>query len=356
MLLGEPLPPRLATAISDDGGLIRAADCRRIGVSADRIERMLRRKTLVPLAKGVYGDAASVAQLAPWPAFRLRSRAFILASPAGTYGSDWSAVALHQMPTMVDPPAVPSVVRLGSRGSGSNRTIHGRTRFASVDDRWLTEVDGIATLRPAFVAVDLARGCDRRMALMLTDAAATHDRSRAGLAQALLDMALWPHIGNAGWAVTHADVDVESPLESVGRFALLRAGLPTGMSNAWVGEAYPQYRIDHYWPELRLGAEADGMDKYGLPDPAAAMRAEKEREWHLQEWGIRLVRYTWSTAFSTPDTLARRCSVMMDSAPLPASRNVRIWSRLDGYARRGMTPPVSRWSTTWAPPPIGPVR
>jgi hypothetical protein len=317
---------------------------------------MLRRKTLVSLAKGVYGDADSVAQLAPWPRFQLRSRAFVLASPDETYGSDWSAVALHEMPTKLDPPTVPSVIRLGSRGSGSNRTIHGRTRFASVDDRWLTEVDGVATLRPAFVAVDLARGCDRRMALMLTDAAATHDQSRAGLAQASQDMALWPHIGKAGWAVTNADPDVESPLESVGRFALLQAGMPTGLSNAWIGETYPHYRLDHYWPELRLGAEADGLDKYGTRDPAAALRAEKQREWHLQEWGVRLVRYTWSTAFSAPEILAHRCWVMMNSAPLPATREVRVWSRLEGYALRGMTPPVSRWSKTWAPPQDTPVR
>jgi hypothetical protein len=101
--------------------------------------------------------------------------------------------------------------------------------------------------------VDLARQCDRRTGLMLADAAAVRGRSRAGLTQALLDMAAWPRIGRAHWAVQNADPDVESPLESLGRFAFLRAGLPTCVSNVWVGDDYPRYRLDHYWSEyLRL--------------------------------------------------------------------------------------------------------
>ncbi len=100
------------------------------------------------------------------------------------------------------------------------------------------------------------------------------------------DMAAWPRIRLAQWAVANADPDVESPLESAGRLALLRAGLPPGRSNVWIGDSYPRYRLDHYWLEFRLGAEGDGLDKYQLTDPVEAVRAEKEREWQLQEWGI----------------------------------------------------------------------
>lgn len=141
----------------------------------------------------------------------------------------------------------------------------------------------------------------------------------------------------------HADPDVESPLESIGRFALLRAGLPAGESNVWVGETYPRYRLDHYWSEYRLAAEADGIEKYSLTDPTEAVRAEKEREWQLQAWGIRVVRYSWPVAFSTPDALAERCATLMKSDPLPVSRPMRTWPRLDGYELRGMTPAISRW-------------
>lgn len=337
------IPEELIAALDRNGGLVAAEQCRDLDISADRVERMLRAGLLVPLAKGVYSDRRRIDALSTWPSFQLRTRAFVLASPPNTHAADWSAVALHELPTRLEPPAEPSVIRLGSRRSGSNRTGHGRTRFAAVPDRWLTGVDGVATLRPSFVAVDLARSCDRRMGLMLADGAATREGSREGLARAEQDMTAWPRIRRARWAVANSDADVESPLESVGRYAFLQAALPPCASNVWVGDGYPRFRLDHYWAEHRLGAEADGIDKYGLSDPLEAVRAEKEREWQLQEWGIRVVRYTWKTAFLTPDVLAGRIATMLRADPLPANRSVRTWSRREGYAVRGMTPPVVRW-------------
>jgi len=110
----------------------------------------------------------------------------------------------------------------------------------------------------------------------------------------------------------------------------------------WVGDGFPRYRLDHYWSECRLAAEADGLGKYHLSDPVEAMRREKEREWHLQEWGIRVVRYTWQVALAKPDALANRCATMMQAEPLPASRTVQTWPRLVGYQMLGITPPFGR--------------
>jgi len=339
------IPKELVAALDDGCGLVTAERCRGLAISADRVERMLRSGVLVSLAKGVYADRHRVDGLSSWSSFQLRSRAFVMASPPNTYAADWSAVALYEMPTRLEPPTVPSVIWLGSRRSGSNRTGHGRTRFAAVADRWLADVDGVATLRPSFVAVDLARGCDRRMGLMLADGAATRDGSREGLARAEPDMGAWPGIQLARWAVANSDPDVESPLESVGRYAFLRAGLPPGVCNMWVGDRYPRFRLDHYWAEHRLAAEADGIDKYGSTDPMQAVRAEKQREWQLQEWGIRVVRYTWNAAFLMPDVLAGRIATMLRVEPLPADRPVQTWLRREGYALRGITPTVMRWST-----------
>ena len=343
--MSATIPPNLLTALADGAGLVTATRCRELGVSADRIERLLRAGALTALAKGIYAERRIVAGLGEWPGFRLRTRAFVMASPPNTHASDWSAVALHELPTRSGPPPVPSVIRLGSRGSGSNRTLHGRTRFAAVADRWLVDVDGTATLRPSFAAVDLARGLDRRSGLILADAAAGREGSLEGLAQAERDVAAWPRHGRARWAVAHACPDVESPLESVGRYAFLRAGLPVGASNVWVGEDVPCWRLDHYWAEHRLAAEADGIGKYALlGDPTAALRAEKEREWQLQEWGIRVVRYTWTTATLTPDVLAGRIASLLRAEPLPSDRPLRTWSRRDGFLARGMTPPAVRWA------------
>lgn len=340
----DSLPPTLSAAIVAGGGLVRLADCQAVGVSHDRITRLLRSRSLVAVARGVYADRRHFDELPPWRRFQLRSRAFVIASPPNAHASDWSAVALLELPTAPEPPPVPSVIRLGSRSSGSNRTINGRTRFAAVPDRWLTEVDGVATLRPAFVAVDLARSCDRRMSLMLADAAAVRDRSRDGLAQAMADLSEWPRVRHAAWAATNADPDAESPLETVGRLAFIDGGLPASLSNVWVGDGYPRWRLDHYWPEHRLAAEGDGLGKYGAIEPARVLREEKAREWQLQQWGIRVVRYGWGTAFNTPTALATQCALFLRSDPLPASRPVDIWPRLVGYQLRGLTPNVSKWS------------
>ena len=121
--------------------------------------------------------------------FALKSRAFVLASPAGAAASDWSAVAIHRLPAMSPPPLVPSVIRLGSRSSDSNRTCHGRTRFAHVPERWLGEVDGAAVVSRAFAAVDVARRCDSVAALALADAVARRDRTNGRMLQAWQDCA-----------------------------------------------------------------------------------------------------------------------------------------------------------------------
>jgi hypothetical protein len=116
------------------------------------------------------------------------------------------------------------------------------------------------------------------------------------------------------WAARQCDPDVESPLESAGRHAFLRAGLPPSPSNVWVGEYVPEARLDHYWPEFRVAAEGDGIGKYLINDPAAAIRKEKGREWLLPQRGIRVVRYTWAVATRSPDVLAGRLGVPLRSA------------------------------------------
>jgi hypothetical protein len=291
-----PPPPRLPAdvraALAAGGGLLSAADYDGPGLSRSRIHRLARRGALIGVAKGVYADAAALTAAEPWSAFRLRTRAFLMVCPPNTYASDWSSVVLHGLPTMGVPPKAPNVIRPGSRISGSNTTCHGRTRFAAVPDRWLGMVDSSPAVGPAFAAVDLGRHAGRLTGLILADAVAFRPGGREQLAGALADIAGWTGAGRAAWPVRHCDPDVESPLESAGRLAFLRAGLPPSLSNVWVGEYVPEARLDHYWPEFRVGAEGDGMAKYLIADPADAIKKEKQREWLLQRMGIRLIRYT----------------------------------------------------------------
>ena len=330
---GLPRAVRCALTCGDD--LVRRVDLLDLGTPPSTVNRLLRQGLLVPLANGIYTEPAVVAAAKPWQLFRLRSRAFVMVSPPNTYAADWSAIALQRLSNVGDPPAVPSVIRPGSRRSGSNRTLNGRTRFAAVPDRWLGEVDGIAAVRPAFAAVDIGRRVDRFASLVVADAAAARDGCREQLAGALEDIDGWSGAARAAWAVRHCDPDVESALESAGRLAFIKAGLPPSRTNEWVGEYVPVFRLDHYWAEQRVGVEADGLDKYLLKDPAQAIRDEKDREWRLQRMGIRVIRYTWKVALGSPEILAGRVRELLDAPPLPPGR-LLTWSNREGRALRGL--------------------
>src|SRR5664279_4174476 len=288
---------------------------------------------MISLAKGVYAEAAAYRALEPWPRFALRSRAFVASSPADVIAADWSAVALHRLPATREPPPVPSVIRPTPKRSGSNRTCHGRTRYAAVRERWIAQVDAVPVFVPAVVAVDLARHTDHWRALALADAAANRAGSNESLRMALHDMSLWPGITRARWAVENADADVESPLESAGRCAFIHSHLPIPLSNVWVGERYPLFRLDHYWAEHRLAAEADGMGKYLIgDDPAAALRREKDRELWLEAHGVRVIRYTWALATRYPQVLADRCRERLAEPMTPARQEIRWWPSRTGSA------------------------
>lgn len=329
-----PLPEPVRGALTAGGGLVRRSDLIRLGITRTTMSRWLQNGRLTPLANGVYTDAAALGRLDPWARFRLRTQAFLLVSPPNTHAIGWSAVVVHGMPTMGEPPDVPAVVRPSRTRRGSNRTVNGHTRFGAVPDRWLGEVSGTAVVHPAFAAVDLGRRVSRVAALVVADAAAARTRSRDHLAAALDDIGAWPGAGRAAWAVRHADGEAESALESAGRYAFIRAGLPPGRSNVWVGEYLPEFRLDHYWAQCRVGVEADGLAKYG-DDPAAVIRDEKRREWRLQELGIRVIRYGWAAALGSPDVLAGQVRRLLDS-PAPPPVRLRTWSSDDGRALLGL--------------------
>jgi len=329
----QRLPEDCRDALAAGRGLLTTASLRNAGVSSRQLARLLDRNVMIGVAKGVYADAAAYRALEPWPRFALRTRAFVAASPPDAIAADWSAVALHRLPATREPPSVPSVIRPTPRRSGSNRTCHGRTRYAAVRDRWIAQIDDVAVFAPAMAAVDLARHVEQWRALALADAAANKAGSNGSLMTVLNDMSLWPGIARARWSVEHADPDAESPLESAGRCAFIHAHLPIPLSNVWVGERYPLFRLDHYWVEQRLAAEADGMGKYLIGDNAAAvLRREKDRELWLEAHGIRVIRYTWALATRYPQVLAERCRERLSEPMTPARGEIRWWPSRTGSA------------------------
>ncbi|MGH8776770.1 MAG: hypothetical protein ACRDWI_17000 [Jiangellaceae bacterium] len=88
------------------------------------------------------------------------------------------------------------------------------------------------------------------------------------------------------------------------------------LSNVWVGDGYPLYRVDHLWPYHWVVGEGDGALKYnGRLDAAHVVEAEKERQWALRELGLDVVRYGWDLAARRRGDLAMRFGQVLADNP-----------------------------------------
>jgi hypothetical protein len=339
------LPHSVVALLLECAGLIRAGDMATIGIGRRGLATLITRGLLIAVADGVYTAATLPARLGPWSWFALRSRAFAMASPPDAVAAGWSAVALHDLPTLGQPPSLPSVIRRASPPRGSDRSPRGRTRFASLDPGWITSVAGTAVVHPAVTTIDIGRRSGRLATLIAADAVARLPGGRESMRTALDAMRHWPGSGRARWAVAHADGDCESPLETVGRYAVLRSGLSLPLSNVWVGVDGPRYRLDHYWVEQRVALEGDGIQKYRmaragqLSTEDQALLVEKDREFELRCWGVMSERYTWRRALFEPRSVAHRCASALQGPRLPAHPGLRWWPAEEGYRLLGMAMP-----------------
>jgi hypothetical protein len=341
----------------DDGsvglGLLTSADLRGAGVTRPRLDTLLQHGLLVTLARGVYTSAKLLGALDDWARLALRTAALLMVGPPDAVAAGWSSVALHDLPHLGRAPVTPALVRRASPPRGSDKTARGWTRFASVPVEWTATVGGLATMHPAMTVIDLARRSARLPTLIVADAVARRFGGRETLRAALTEMRHWPGSARARWCVAHADGDCESPLETVGRYAVLRAGLPRPLSNIWVGTRTPQFRLDHYWPGHRLALEGDGIFKYQLTKHGQsrsiddALVDEKEREFSVRQLGVKIERYVWRSALRDPSSVANRCAAAMAEAPLRAHPQLMVWPAAEGFRILGMDrclqDPPHRW-------------
>lgn len=93
----------------------------------------------------------------------------------------------------------------------------------------------------------------------------------------LSHMSHWPHVHRARWVMMHADPCIESPLETLGRFAFIEYDLPLPVANAWVGRDGPEKRVDGLLPWHWTAFEGDGATKYDdLDNASEVVRAQNE--------------------------------------------------------------------------------
>lgn len=302
-------PPLLRAGLASGFGIVTAAEARAAGVRPASLQRMVRHGELLSIAKGMYVDRRLFESRSAWERFEVRSAAFALRSGPRVAAGEWSAAALTGLPTFGRPPDLPMVLRHGVSTAGTSRTPTGRVRHHPLDGL-IQLVRSVPVTEDAFTAVDLARSLPFDQALALIDSVARRGSGDDQLTEMLRRLDGYPGIDRARLVVRHADPRSESVLESVGRAALIAAGLPAPVSNVWIADGPQPRRVDHLYVAGALVLEADGAGKY-TDRAAAVLRAEKEREYRLRQLGFEVVRYDWALASGRPHELAIRVATAL---------------------------------------------
>lgn len=331
------LPADVVALLDAGRGFFVIGEARAAGVSDDRVQRLVRAGLLQGVARGAYAARAQLEENL-WQAHAIRTRAFVSSCRGYALAAGWSAVALRRLPVLRSPPALPVLIRPGPTGRGTSRSRYGIARVADLPVEHRGQHAGCPTVSSAWMAADLARAAPRPDALVLADAVLRSGVNRDRLLRAIDALHGMPGVERARWIARNADGGAETALETLGRLSCLEGGLPVPLSNVWIGDGYPLYRLDHLWPYHWVAAEGDGALKYRGQDPAAVVKAEKEREWALRRLGLEVVRYDWGLAAYRRALLAGRFAAVLQANParphpVPWWPTASPWIMPDGQLR-----------------------
>lgn len=300
---------QVSTLVKAHGPVFLMRDADAGGVSRALVRRMLDRGEITRLAKAAFAPTAVVQSASPWEVFRLKAIAFGRSAAHGTYLTGEAAAAVLGLPVVSDPPELPSAIRPGNAHLGHDTTPWGHTRHGYLPVQHRTRRNGVATVSPAYCAVDVARHAGARDGLVVADKVIASGVSREVLAQLVIDMERYPGISTARWVIEQADPRAESPLESLGRLAFVAARHPAPLSNAWIPFHGRWYRADHLLADAGVIVEADGAVKYNnRPDAAALVNNDRDRERDLRSLGFGIARYSWAIAVANPGEIIRRAT------------------------------------------------
>jgi hypothetical protein len=174
-------------------------------------------------------------------------------------------------------------------------------------------VSGVATTDLARTVVDLARTWPHSDAVVAADSALRiHGGERLRQMRAVSAACQhWPGGGRRVQDVLAAtDARSESALETLGRLAMHRDGLPPPRSQCWVGEFGPEVRTDYGWEAHNTVGEADGRIKYVDSD---ALWKQARREERLHDLGFAVVRFDHAGT-QRQGQLGDRCRRAFDQA------------------------------------------
>ena len=232
--------------------------------------------------------------------------------------SHQSAATLRGLDLLGSSPdgAVCLTVPPGTRG-GSYRRANVIRHSAALPEAHVTELFGVLTTTAARTAVDIARS-GAFMAGVVTADSALHQRwtSKTELRRVLASCDGWPGIGNATRVVDFASPLAESVLESCARVVFHERGLPPPeLQVVILGEGGSKIaRVDYFWRDYGVVAEADGLLKY---QSGADAVAELKRDRLLRDRGLDVVHFTWEELFRERERVLRRILAAFARAQRP---------------------------------------
>jgi len=262
------------------------------GVSADAVDRRLKRGRLGRLHRGVY-------VVEPLRPPRMREMAAALACGEAAAVSHWSAAVLWDVTRSSRSGLVDVTISHGDRRRMSGIRVH-RVRRLSPEE--LTKLDGIPITTVGRTIIDLAGVADQRaLEQALARACRLGLSDVAQIRSLLCDQGTRPGMRKLRAVLDGAEQPAFTRSEAEERFlALLRkTHLPAPGANVNVGG----YEVDFLWRAERLVVEIDGLAYHGT---SWSFESDRRRDAELTAAGFRVMRVTWRQLVDEPQGLLVR--------------------------------------------------
>ncbi|HEX5016127.1 MAG TPA: type IV toxin-antitoxin system AbiEi family antitoxin domain-containing protein, partial [Actinomycetes bacterium] len=231
------------------------------------------------------------------------------------------------------------------RPPGSAVLLGARTLRRALAPSDVQLVRGVPVTSIARTAVDVALDLPTPEALITVDAALRRGATEGAMSAILTSLGGVRGCRAARLTLELADPHAESALESRGRGELLVRGAPRPLCNVSFRIGETEFRVDHWWPEIPLVGEADGVLKYSGDQLREALWQEKLRqEWFEDTLGLTVFRYCDREVRLAPDALLARFRRRAEHA------RSRLWTppaHLEIFQR---PPPGSNAPVRWLGP------
>lgn len=290
------------------------------GVTPSQVRTRHQTGSLVRLAQGIYAERSFLDSLTPYERPYAHLVALAKASPSLTL-SHASAAMCWGAPLM----DYPRQVQFSTAHSGGSRNprmkIYRRrpTTCHSATFRY-----GLRVASPQQTLVDCAVSLPLIEAVNVANFLVGRDLVTFDEAQRLLSLPRRYYQARARLVASRLSPACESPLETIVWNLVNGWNLELPEQQVWFrGHDGARYRVDFLWRDARLIVEADGEVKYSgaYGDPVQLIRAERQRQRHLESQGWRVIRVSWEDATRRPLELydrLRSCGVAEVGAVLAA--------------------------------------